>query len=104
MRNPVLEQTYHTVVPVTDAAGFLVDADALPTGTVYLDGAPNGTVVTVADIGVGLYHISFAMTAAEGFADGDAISLLFFAIIVEVDAAATALADLSVCVFGRWVR
>lgn len=54
--------------PVTDATGALVNADALPTGTLVLDGANNAASVTVANVSTGIY--SFSVTIPSGATAG----------------------------------
>jgi len=59
-------------VTVNPAIGSAVDADSLPTGTLYLNGVANGAAVTVTNLATGLYKASVTMPT---LAAGDRVSL-----------------------------
>ncbi len=46
-----------------DADGYLKNADALPVGTLIVDGANNGAVVTIANVSTGVYSRSVTLPA-----------------------------------------
>jgi hypothetical protein len=63
-----------------NAAGGLQDADSLPTGELVRNGVIDGAVtVTVVDVGVGRYTLSF--TIPTSYALGDTVELLMTATI-----------------------
>ncbi|MFA5135541.1 MAG: hypothetical protein WC505_07195 [Patescibacteria group bacterium] len=57
----------------TLATGALVNADALPTGTVYKNGVSNALAVTVTNKGTGVYEFAYTPTTVDGFASGDVV-------------------------------
>lgn len=57
--------TIHGLFEINTVSG-LTDADALPTGQVYLDGVANGAVVTVTNLATGRYKWSFTAPGAIG--------------------------------------
>lgn len=64
--------TASTMVALTDADGAASDADALPTGTVYVDGVANAAVVTMTPVKTGLYRADWTNPGAWG----DVLSVL----------------------------
>lgn len=56
--------------------GAKTDADALPVATVYKDGVADALVVTVTNLGTGIYKAVCTPTADDGFAVGNHVSLV----------------------------
>jgi len=57
-------QAFSTVFGVSDATGLAVDADALPTGKLLLDGVEDAAVVTITDeTAVGVYKAAVTIPA-----------------------------------------
>jgi len=65
----VVTPLFTTANPVIGSA---VDADSLPTGTLYLNGTANGATVTVTNLATGLYKAAVTMPT---LAAGDCVSL-----------------------------
>lgn len=64
---------------ITSPAGTgLVDADSLPTGTVYVNGVANGAVVTVTNLATGKYKASVTLPSLSA---GDTVELMISATI-----------------------
>jgi hypothetical protein len=80
--------TVHVVRTITDDTGALADADSLPTGAVYLNGAiDNAVTVTVTNLATGRYRLSF--TVPSGYALGDDVALLLLATVGGIGTGAT---------------
>ena len=84
----------------TGAGPTLVDVHAGASG-----GVP-ATIFTTQGYRPSMAHdaVDCTLVYNTGYPEANRLLAAGSIIIVEVDAAATALADLSVCVFGRWVR
>lgn len=69
---------FATADPTTGAA---TDADALPVGTLYVNGVADAAVVTVANIAIGIYKASLTL---PGLATGDLVALRIAATMTGV--------------------
>ena len=72
-----------TVEFVTSNAstGAATNADSLPTGTLYLNGASNAATVTVTNLATGLYSAAVTLPA---LAVGDVVALVIAATVATV--------------------
>jgi hypothetical protein len=66
-------QTIVRTFTVEGATGAAANADALPTGTLYLNGAADAAVVTVTNLATGVYKFSVTVPA---LAVGDAVEVV----------------------------
>ena len=84
----------------TGAGPTLVDVHAGASG-----GAP-ATIFTTVGYRPSMAHdaVDYTLVYNTGYPEANRLLAAGSIIIAEADAVATALADLSVCVFGRWVR
>jgi hypothetical protein len=73
-----IEALFTTQDPTTLA---VTDADSLPSGTVYKNGASDALAVTVAKIATGTYRATFTPSTGAGFAAGDDVALRIEAIV-----------------------
>jgi hypothetical protein len=76
-------ETIRAVFTIVGTAG-LVDADSLPTGVLYLNGAANAATVTVTKLATGKYK---AVVTVPTVVDGDDLALLIDATVDSVPAA-----------------
>jgi len=101
--------SFSTAKPLT---GEMQNADALPTATVYINGvlAAPGAPPVIANPGVGMYTVTYGLTAANGHALNDFVQVVIAAIIdgltVEMPVwqgvLATSGADM-VCLLGQTI-
>lgn len=66
-----VEAIFTTENPTTKA---LQNADSLPTGTVYKDGAADALTVTVTNLATGVYKAVYTPTTGAGFAPGNDVA------------------------------
>ena len=64
--------TFKSTFEVKGSGGALIDADALPTGTVYRNGVETSVTVTVTRLDDGLYSYEFDVPA---WSDGDNVDV-----------------------------
>ncbi len=76
-------QSVTTVFPISSSTGALVNADSLPAGTLYLNGAANGASVTVTNLATGVYKAAVTLPT---LAVGDVVSIFIAATISTVAA------------------